>query len=172
MRYALFVVAATLVVIGLTSSEVEATVRRRVTPEDIRLVSAWYQKYLGRDVDAVGIQCWTQELRRGGNAEAGILGSAEYLARHGSSAEGFVVGLYVEVLGRDPAFHEVQVWICRLQNLGCNRVRLAEEFLRAATSEIAQRACSPAPPVIYQPGYPPPGTLMPIPQSGFQPPLR
>jgi Domain of unknown function (DUF4214) len=48
------------------------------------LVGGWYQRYLGRPGDPGGIAYWAAYLDRGGRdetIEAGLLGSAEYLAR-------------------------------------------------------------------------------------------
>jgi hypothetical protein len=152
---------AVLVALGGIASEAEATHKRArpVTADDIRLVASWYQKYLGRDPDQGGLMGWACELARGGNVEAGILSSEEYYLRFGATPESFVFSLYVNVLSREPDFKEVQGWVCRWKQLGCNRGALACEFLRAAANEIALRAAPP--PVIYQPvppAYqPPPG---------------
>jgi hypothetical protein len=152
---------AALIALTLMATPAEATRPRPVGPQDICAVNLWYQRYLGRDADAVGIATWTSELCRGHNAEAGILGSEEYLQRHGGTPDGFVVGLYFEVLNRPPGLNEVQGWVCRLQQLKCNRVRLAEEFLRASKTELAQRC--PCPPVVTSPPVFMPGTFTPPP---------
>ena len=83
-------------------------------------------------------------------ARAGILGSDEYYCRHGGTPEGFVTGLYREVLGREPACAEVASWVCNLRRCG-DRGRLALDFLVAARTELAIRAS--APPAPYDPGY-------------------
>jgi hypothetical protein len=56
---------------------------------------------------------------------------------------------------------EVQSWVCRLQQLGCNRTALAEEFLRAATKELALRAVPLAP---IQANCPPSGMGIVVPR--------
>ena len=59
----------------------------------MRLVSAWYQRYLDRLPDPAGFRDWTDQLRRGVDpliVEAGILSSDEYWRRAGSNAVGWV----------------------------------------------------------------------------------
>jgi hypothetical protein len=143
--------ATALIAVALAGNAAQANCPRPVTAEHIRLVSTWYQKYLGRDVDQLGLQCWTTALSKGGDAEAGILGSQEYYLRFGATPESFVFSLYINVLSREAAPNEVAGWVCRLQQLKCNRTALAAEFLRAAATEIALRAAPPPPP-----GYTPP----------------
>jgi hypothetical protein len=168
MKSTLMTVAAALATVGL-AGEARATHPRPVNANDIRLVSSWYQKYLGREVDQVGLKCWTVELSKGHNAEAGILGSEEYYLRFGATPESFIFSLYVNVLSREPAYHEVQGWVCRLGQLGGNRTTMACEFLKAAATEIALRAAPPAPPAIYQP-VPPPVYQQPPPNFAPPPP--
>ena len=156
MRYAIGMITAALLTVGIAAGKADAQVVYRTQPaqDDAAVVAMWYQKYLGRDPDASGLQAWVQELRRGGRVEASILGSDEYYVRHGNVPEGFVTGLYVEVLGRQPSVDEVQGWLVRLGQLGGDRTTLADEFLRAAQYELSLRSGAPAQPT-YQYGYTP-----------------
>jgi Domain of unknown function (DUF4214) len=112
-----------------------------------QLVQSWYEKYLGREADPGGLAVWTQQLETLGpaQAEAGVLASDEYYARHGSSPVGFVEGLYADVLGRTPSADEVDNWVSRLMVDGGNRAQLAQEFLAAAQPELTGQGGTPAP---------------------------
>jgi hypothetical protein len=140
MRHAFATLAAALIALGGSVMNASAQTLYPAAPQDpgVRLVESYYQRYLGRAADPGGLQGWVSVLGSV-NVEAGILGSAEYYSRHGGTPAGFVTGLYVEVLGRQPAAAEVQVWLNRLQQVGWNRTVLADDFLRAATTELAQR---------------------------------
>src|SRR5258707_10751291 len=79
MRYAIASLAAALLTVGLASGTADAQYiyRPQTTTDDVGLVASWYQRYLGRDPEPLGLQGWVNELRRGGRVEAGILGSDE-----------------------------------------------------------------------------------------------
>ena len=158
MRYAIATITAALLTLGMATGKADAqyTYRPQATTDDAGVVAMWYQKYLGRQPDAAGLQGWVNELRRGGRVEANILGSDEYFVRHGNTPESFITGLYVEILDRQPSVDEVRGWVVRLQQIGWDRVTMADEFLRAAQNEIALRNGAPAQPQ-YQPGYVPAG---------------
>jgi hypothetical protein len=105
------------------------------------LVQSWYHCYLGRVADPSGFQAWVQALRCGTppvEVQASILASEEYYCRYGHTPQGFVTGLYQDVLGRGACAQEVQAWVGRLVPCG-DRQRLARDFLCAAHSELAQR---------------------------------
>ena len=144
MRYATMMAAASLGLSGLPA-EVGAC-------EEARAVQNWYLRYLQRPADRCGLDNWVTHLRRGmapDTAEASILGSEEYYHNHGCNPDGFVTGLYEDVLGRRPCREEVCTWTRRLGACGC-RIKLASEFLCAARRELAGAA---APPV-YVPEFP------------------
>jgi hypothetical protein len=84
-------------------------------PED--LVRAWYQKYLNREVDAVGYQAWVSGLRSGTSPEmtlAGILSSDEYYLKGGNTPEGYIQTLFQDLTGRPPTPGEQDYWLRRL----------------------------------------------------------
>ncbi len=119
---------------------------------DVELVRGFYRDYLHRSPDACGLRGWVDHLRRGASPEwvqAQILGSDEYYEIHGCRPEGFVAGLYEDVLGRRACRQEIHDWVCRLNRCGC-RKRLAEEFLCAAERELALRSAPIGRP-IYEP---------------------
>lgn len=145
--------------IGLTLGLAGAEARASCAEAD--MIQRWYLSYLGRPADAIGLSTWVHMLRCGTPLEevqAAILASDEYFCGHGHSSQGFVAGLYTDVLGRAAADHEIHPWVCRLMRCGC-RKRLAVDFLCAARVELAQRDAPvlvpayspvplPAPPVV------------------------
>ncbi|TMQ33195.1 MAG: DUF4214 domain-containing protein, partial [Planctomycetota bacterium] len=84
------------------------------------LINGYYQQFLGRNADASGLQGWLNFLALGGRAEdvlTGILRSDEYLARNGSTNDGFVKALYHDLLGRTASAAEVAGWVHALGTL-------------------------------------------------------
>src|SRR5207302_3190517 len=78
------------------------------------LVTNWYEQYLHREPDVTGLDTFVTLLQNGNTetaVRAMLLGSAEYYALHGSTAQGFVQGLYQDVLWRVPAGNEANTWI-------------------------------------------------------------
>jgi hypothetical protein len=135
MRYVLVTTAAMLT-LGMGGLPAPAA---SCPQED--LVQGWYHCYLGRAADPSGLQTWVQALRGGtppAEVQASILASEEYYCRYGHTPEGFVAGLYRDVLGRGACAPEVQAWVGRLLPCG-DRQRLARDFLCAAQTELAQR---------------------------------
>jgi Ca2+-binding RTX toxin-like protein len=97
---------------------------------DSDIVNSFYQQYLGRAADPVGLQVWVNALESGVRQEqviAGIVSSAEYYAKHGGTDTGFLVGLYHDLLGRTPSQGELNGWLAALGSLG--RTNAALGFL-------------------------------------------
>ncbi|MFN4257704.1 MAG: DUF4214 domain-containing protein [Gemmataceae bacterium] len=112
----------------LASSSVQA--QGFVTPE--MLVNGWYRQYLNRAPDPAASQ-WIQALRTGTSptvVQSAILGSPEYLRKHGNSRPGFVRGLYQDILGRQPNPKELNHWTTILQQNGSTQ-RTALMFLQS-----------------------------------------
>src|SRR6266511_1526179 len=66
-------------------------------------VQNWYIRYLGRPADIAGLSQVSTQLQLGvpkAQVLGGMLGSDEYYLRRGATPEGFVSGLYADVLGR------------------------------------------------------------------------
>src|SRR5207249_7797853 len=98
MRFVLATTAALLTMLGLGTGSTKVWADE---PSD--LVQNWYVRYLGRPADPSGLNNWVGYLYRGVSPEfvqTGILDSDDYYYRQGSIPEGFVTGLYVDVLGR------------------------------------------------------------------------
>jgi Domain of unknown function (DUF4214) len=94
-------------------------------------VVAIYSAYLNRQPDPSGEQFWVSFLMGGGTFEqmtAALAGSPEYFALQGSTNQGFVTGLYVDVLDRTPTTAEVDGWVTVL-NSGTSRTTVATMFL-------------------------------------------
>jgi HEAT repeats/Domain of unknown function (DUF4214) len=111
------------------------------------MVESWYAQYMHRSADPAAVANYAALLRRGvppEEVQANMLGSAEYFLVHGRSAEGFVRGLYNDVLQREPRGGEVRTWVQRLAVDRGNREVLAREFLEAAQHELNSR------PVLYR----------------------
>jgi hypothetical protein len=141
MRCLYAAAAAALITFGVGSVWAEAH-----GPQNTRLIESYYHRYLGRPADCNGMQTWTERLRCAGPdaVQAGILASEEYYCRNGHTAEGFVAGLYRDVLGRPACGAEIQTWVGRLCHGGA-RETVAAEFLPAARAELASRPVHPTP---------------------------
>jgi hypothetical protein len=64
-----------------------------------------------------------------------IYGVPKYYVRHGNTDQGFVVGMYQDVLGRTPETWEIEQWVENLQRM--SPVEVAERFLTSA--ELAEK---------------------------------
>jgi hypothetical protein len=95
-------------------------------------VSAWFQKYLGRQPSPQALNFWTTEMRRGlapHRVRAAILGSDDYFAANGKSDEGYIVGLFRDVAGRPTSVSEVRHQVSRLREKNGSRAHFAEDFI-------------------------------------------
>jgi len=96
-----------------------------------------YQRYLGRTADAAGLQSWVAAMASGltdEQVEAGFIGSPEYVQNHGGQGEGWVRGMYRDLLGRDPAASEVGYWLAAL-GAGASDQSVAYGFAASAERE-------------------------------------
>jgi CSLREA domain-containing protein len=103
-----------------------------------RVVTGWYQGYLGRAPLGGEEQYWVFQLAQGQTEEqvlSGILGSDEFFDRaqtlvgSGTPQERFVQGLYQQLLQRTGSAAEVAYWVNQLPPLG--RQGVAQGFLGA-----------------------------------------
>lgn len=109
------------------------------SPEYLRhWVSCVYENFLNRAPDAAGLQYWVQQLNRPAAPGAGIdeqavvaaiLGSSEYLGLNGGTAQGWIGGLYQDVLGRAADPGGSAYWIQQASQQGVQRNQLALAFL-------------------------------------------
>jgi len=68
-------------------------------------VRSWYIRFLSREPDRVGMRTWTNALRDGDDSRdvlAQILGGGEYYWRAGSTEQGFVETLWLDLTGVEP----------------------------------------------------------------------
>ena len=94
-------------------------------------VIALYNRYLGRTPDSGGEQFWTSFLQSGGTFEQvaeQLTSSGEYFALQGSTNQGFITGLYQDVLNRTPSNAEIAGWVTALDN-GTSRLSVSTDFL-------------------------------------------
>ena len=94
-------------------------------------VTAMYQHYLQRQPDAGGAQHWVTFLQAGGTFEEvaeGLTSSQEYFVLQGGANQGFITGLYQEVLNRQASNAEVAGWEAALDN-GESRLDVSTAFL-------------------------------------------
>jgi hypothetical protein len=106
------------------------------------LVQSFYQRFLGRQAELSGLQYWVVVLHQGqppANVLASILGGEEYYLRRGSTPQGFVRGLYKDLLGREPTFAELDTRLAALDWYQGDRIRLANDVLRDAGPEPFNR---------------------------------
>lgn len=100
-----------------------------------------YQKYLGRNPDAAGLNNWLTLMRSGQvsdeRLEASFVGSTEYIANHGGAGAGWVTGMYVDLLGRSPSTAEVNGWVAVL-NAGTPTTEVAYGFAASAEREAGR----------------------------------
>jgi hypothetical protein len=77
-------------------------------------VSALYQRYFGRSPDGTGLSGWVSAMQHGlsdERLEASLLSSGEYIAHHGGTVQGWVIGMYLDLLHRRPSNTEVTSWV-------------------------------------------------------------
>jgi hypothetical protein len=136
----------------IAAGDAIALIRRRVAdswvprpprpPTYQALIASWYHLYLDRAPDEAGMRDFLNRMRQGAQPEAiqaAMMGSEEYYKLHGSRKRAWVAGLYADVLDRSPAPREINVWLQTLDRFDGARDRTAEEFLRVAKQELAQR---------------------------------
>jgi hypothetical protein len=122
-----FLIAAALLALAETAG---AQVPPSTAPQ---VLETWYQHYLGRPLDQRGMDYWFPRVTSEASAPvlASMLASEEYYNRNGSTPEGFVRGLYRDVLGRttDVQPWEVATWLNRLSQNGGSREQTAQQFM-------------------------------------------
>ncbi len=97
------------------------------------VVAGAYRDILGRSPDTAGLDYWADLLvdkETAGDLHALFFSSPEYLARSGGDNQGFVTGLYRDVLNRAPEGAGLAYWIDQIAG-GTSREQVAAEFLRS-----------------------------------------
>jgi streptogramin lyase len=101
------------------------------------VITAAYQRYLGRLPDDAGLQSWLTQMQHGltdEHLEAGFIGSGEYIQSHGGAGAGWVQGMYQDLLGRTPAQAEVDHWL-QVLGSGVSTVEVAYGFAASGERE-------------------------------------
>src|SRR5262249_47146872 len=78
------------------------------------IVAAAYHRYLGRAPDGPGLTGWVTLMEHGFSderLEAYFLGSVEYISHHGGTPQGWITGMYQDLLQRTPSAAEVDAWV-------------------------------------------------------------
>jgi len=110
------------------------------TESETDIVTNDYQNFLHRAPDPGGLAAWLGQLRSGSTPDqvaADFLGSAEYFADHGSTNQGFVSALYLDVLGRTSDSGGNMVWLNVLAS-GVSRTQVAFDFLTSPEAVAKQ----------------------------------
>jgi hypothetical protein len=113
------------------------------TQDQANLVESYYERLLHRSADPVGMQTWLAHFSWGESGEsiqAQLMTSDEYWQRNGSNPQGFVVGMYRDMLGRNPNQFEVATWVNYWSQDPTNRLRTSNAFMVAARGELANQA--------------------------------
>jgi hypothetical protein len=103
-------------------------------------VTAAFRRYLGRAPAASEVAAWVALMQAGltdERVEADLIGSGEFIQGHGGGMAAWVEGLYQEVLGRTPAWAEVESWVRALAG-GMSAAQVAYNFTAGPERE-AQR---------------------------------
>src|SRR5262249_12204616 len=83
------------------------------------VITAVFQRYLGRIPLPAGLASWTNSMLSGltdEQVEAALVGSAEYINKHGGVGPGWVTGLCQDVLGRTPSQTEINGCLQAIKN--------------------------------------------------------
>jgi hypothetical protein len=94
-------------------------------------VSSMYSLYLQRPADTAGAQYWVTFLQTGGTLEevaGGLTASQEFFVFQGGTNQGFITGLYQDVLNRTASSGEIASWETALAN-GASRFDVSFSFL-------------------------------------------
>jgi hypothetical protein len=101
------------------------------------VITAAYDRYLGRPSDAGGLASWLAQMQNGltdEHLEAGFIGSGEYIQSHGGAGAGWVRGMYEDLLGRTPSQAEVNSWLQVLAS-GESTIEVAYGFAASGERE-------------------------------------
>jgi parallel beta-helix repeat protein len=117
---------------GGTLTPVSAVLGIEGSEEYIRdQVDAMYSRYLDRAADPQGEQHWVALVQAGGTFEQvaeGLANSQEYYVLKGGTDQGFITGLYADVLNRSASTAELAGWETALAS-GASRASVAVGFL-------------------------------------------
>ena len=123
-----------------------------------RQVREWVVAYLGRKPNEKELLVLVQRLKTGTSptaVQAFILASDEFYKKHGGTTQGFIQGLFVDVLGRKATPQEMLQLVAKAN--GAGRQRFALEFLTVAQGPVNPLMPNPliTNPVLTNPVFPP-----------------
>jgi hypothetical protein len=101
------------------------------------IVTAAYQRYLGRTPDSAGLASWVAQMQKGltdEHLEAAFIGSNEFIKNHGGLGSGWITAMYQSLLGRTPSQAEINQWLQALAN-GVSTTSIAYQFAASAERE-------------------------------------
>jgi hypothetical protein len=101
------------------------------------IVTAAYQRYLGRTPDSAGLASWVAQMQKGltdEHLEAAFIGSNEFIQNHGGLGSGWITAMYQSLLGRTPSQAEINQWLQALAN-GVSTTSIAYQFAASAERE-------------------------------------
>jgi hypothetical protein len=96
------------------------------------LTDSYYEAYLDRPSDAMGLQNSLNFLQSGGTDQGlqdELLASPEFFNDQGGTDSGFVAGLYTDLLQRSASSSESSVWVNALNSNGLTTAQVAMDFL-------------------------------------------
>lgn len=97
-----------------------------------RQIEQNYLKLLGRTPNADGLSFWTNLLTSGKKQEevlAAMVSSSEYFTKNGSTNDGYIRALYIDLIGRRASEAEVDSWVGLLNSESATRLAIAYDFL-------------------------------------------
>src|SRR5438270_10531719 len=119
MRSRILTAILTATVLGLGAGSAKA----QGVSSERAVVEGFYVRYLGRVADPLGLNDQVRALCDGTPAsvvEASILASPEYYHRNGGTPEGYVIGLFRDVLGTAPTGTDLSILTQRTIATGRN----------------------------------------------------
>lgn len=112
----------------------------------LQLVNSFYQRFLGRAADLLGLSAATRTLELGSKQEAVIatlVGSTEYFGRAGRTNARFVNRLFADLLHRSPGSTELNSFVTQLANKSrttvANMILNSDEYRTIVVQDLFQQ---------------------------------
>ncbi len=98
-----------------------------------------FRRYVNREPSSNEVTQWVWKLNKGGSAEdlqIALLSSNAYFRRYQNDPNAFFTGLFADVLSRTPTVSESTQWVRYFNQIGGDRKRVVQAFLKAAAQEL------------------------------------
>lgn len=98
-----------------------------------------FRKYVNREPTSNEVAQWAWKLNKGETSEAlqvALLSSDAYYGRYQRDPNAFFTGLFADVLSRTPTLSESTQWVRYFNQIGGDRKRVVQAFLKAAAQEL------------------------------------